>query len=322
MLELKEMGVRARQAARTLATAGEAEKNAALEAVAAALEAHTPAILEANRQDVQAAATAGTAQAMLDRLALSDARIKGMADGVRGVMALADPVGEIVEGFRRPNGLRIQKVRVPMGVIGIIYEARPNVTSDAASLCLKSGNAVILRGGKEAIRSNCAILDVMAAAAEKAGLPKGSLQLVRDTSRESAREMMGLTGYLDVLIPRGGAGLIRAVVEGAKVPVIETGVGNCHLYIDESADETMKEANGEAIQTLASYTVSEAQIENLVTAKGYTDCVAFIGDESVSVVVSAREGGLTDADVAKITEIVTDETGMEASQVKIIEAEG
>lgn len=123
--------------------------------------------------------------------------------------------------------------------MGIIYEARPNVTADAAALCLKAGNAVILRGGKEAIRSNCAILDVMAAAAEKAGLPKGSLQLVRDTSRESAREMMGLTGYLDVLIPRGGAGLIRAVVEGAKVPVIETGVGNCHLYIDESADETM-----------------------------------------------------------------------------------
>lgn len=206
MLELKEMGVRARQAARTLATAGEAEKNAALEAVAAALEAHTPAILEANRQDVQAAATAGTAQAMLDRLALSDARIKGMADGVRGVMALADPVGEIVEGFRRPNGLRIQKVRVPMGVIGIIYEARPNVTSDAASLCLKSGNAVILRGGKEAVRSNMAVIRAIRDGLEKGGLPADAVQLVEDTSRETAAAMMRMNGLIDVLIPRGARG--------------------------------------------------------------------------------------------------------------------
>ena len=242
MLELKEMGVRARQAARTLATAGEAEKNAALEAVAAALEAHTPAILEANRQDVQAAAIAGTAQAMLDRLALSDARIKGMADGVRGVMALADPVGEIVEGFRRPNGLRIQKVRVPMGVIGIIYEARPNVTSDAASLCLKSGNAVILRGGKEAVRSNMAVIRAIRDGLEKGGLPADAVQLVEDTSRETAAAMMRMNGQIDVLIPRGGAGLIRTVVENATVPVIETGTGNCHIYVDKDADIDMAAA--------------------------------------------------------------------------------
>lgn len=242
MQELKEMGMRARQAARMLATAGEAKKNAALEAIAAALEAHIPAILKANGMDVEAAAAAGTPQAMLDRLSLSETRIKGMADGVREVMALTDPVGETVEGFRRPNGLRIQKVRVPMGVIGIIYEARPNVTSDAAALCLKAGNAVILRGGKEAIRSNTAVAEAIREGLIQGGLPADAVQLVTDTSRETATAMMRMNGMIDVLIPRGGAGLIRSVVENATVPVIETGTGNCHVYVDKDADIAMAAA--------------------------------------------------------------------------------
>lgn len=238
MTELQRMGKLAKEAAGKLASAGSL-KDTALLSMAKALEEGEEQILRANEKDLEAARQAGMRPSLLDRLALNHSRIAAMAEGIRQVAAQQDPIGEILEGSVRPNGMRIRRVRVPLGVVGIIYEARPNVTADAAALCLKAGNAVILRGGKEAIRSNCAILDVMAAAAEKAGLPKGSLQLVRDTSRESAREMMGLTGYLDVLIPRGGAGLIRAVVEGAKVPVIETGVGNCHLYIDESADETM-----------------------------------------------------------------------------------
>ncbi len=242
MQELKEMGMLARQAARMLATAGEAKKNAALEAIAAALEAHIPAILKANGMDVEAAAAAGTPQAMLDRLSLYETRIKGMADGVREVMALTDPVGETVEGFRRPNGLRIQKVRVPMGVIGIIYEARPNVTSDAAALCLKAGNAVILRGGREAIRSNTAVAEAIREGLIQGGLPADAVQLVTDTSRETATAMMRMNGMIDVLIPRGGAGLIRSVVENATVPVIETGTGNCHVYVDKDADIAMAAA--------------------------------------------------------------------------------
>ena len=242
MQELKEMGMLARQAARMLATAGEAKKNAALEAIAAALEAHIPTILKANGMDVEAAAAAGTPQAMLDRLSLSETRIKGMADGVRDVMALTDPVGETVEGFRRPNGLRIQKVRVPMGVIGIIYEARPNVTSDAAALCLKAGNAVILRGGREAIRSNTAVAEAIREGLIQGGLPADAVQLVTDTSRETATAMMRMNGMIDVLIPRGGAGLIRSVVENATVPVIETGTGNCHVYVDKDADIAMAAA--------------------------------------------------------------------------------
>lgn len=225
-----------------LATAGEAKKNAALEAIAAALEAHIPAILKAKGMDVEAAAAAGTPQAMLDRLSLSETRIKGMADGVREVMALTDPVGETVEGFRRPNGLRIQKVRVPMGVIGIIYEARPNVTSDAAALCLKAGNAVILRGGREAIRSNTAVAEAIREGLIQGGLPADAVQLVTDTSRETATAMMRMNGMIDVLIPRGGAGLIRSVVENATVPVIETGTGNCHVYVDKDADIAMAAA--------------------------------------------------------------------------------
>ena len=241
MTELQRMGEKAKEAARFLACAG-ARKDKALRAMADALEAHTAQILEANREDLEAARANGMRETMLDRLALTEPRIASMAEGVRQVAAQADPIGEVVSGGVRPNGMRIRRVRVPLGVVGMIYESRPNVTADAAALCLKAGNAVILRGGKEAIRSNCAILDCMDEAARAAGLPEGSLQLVRDTSRASSVEMMGLTGYLDVLIPRGGAGLIRSVVENSRVPVIETGVGNCHLYLDETADGDMAEA--------------------------------------------------------------------------------
>lgn len=241
MTELQRMGEKAKEAARFLACAG-ARKDKALRAMADALEAHTEQILEANREDLEAARANGMRETMLDRLALTESRIASMAEGVRQVAAQADPIGEVVSGGVRPNGMRIRRVRVPLGVVGMIYESRPNVTADAAALCLKAGNAVILRGGKEAIRSNCAILDCMDEAARAAGLPEGSLQLVRDTSRASSVEMMGLTGYLDVLIPRGGAGLIRSVVENSRVPVIETGVGNCHLYLDETADGDMAEA--------------------------------------------------------------------------------
>ena len=241
MTELQRMGEKAKEAARFLACAG-ARKDKALRAMADALVAHTEQILEANREDLEAARANGMRETMLDRLALTEPRIASMAEGVRQVAAQADPIGEVVSGGVRPNGMRIRRVRVPLGVVGMIYESRPNVTADAAALCLKAGNAVILRGGNEAIRSNCAILDCMDGAARAAGLPEGSLQLVRDTSRASSVEMMGLTGYLDVLIPRGGAGLIRSVVENSRVPVIETGVGNCHLYLDETADGDMAEA--------------------------------------------------------------------------------
>ncbi len=236
---LENMGKRAKMSARLLAVAGTARKNAALEAIADALLAQEADILEANRTDMERAAAGGMSQSMLDRLQLTSARIAGMADGIRQIVSLTDPVGEIVEGFRRPNGLKIQKTRVPLGVLGIIYEARPNVTSDAAALCLKAGNAVILRGGKEALASNQAIVRAIRQGLADSGLPVDAVQLVEDTSRETAVAMMRLNRYIDVLIPRGGGGLIQSVVQNATVPVIETGVGNCHIYIDRAADLDM-----------------------------------------------------------------------------------
>lgn len=238
MTELQKMGAAAKEAAAVLRTAGEKKRRALLEA-AQALRAAAPEILAANAVDLAAARESGMRDAMLDRLTLTGARIEAMAQGVEDVAAQRDPVGRVLSGETRPNGLKIEKVTVPMGVIGIIFEARPNVTSDAAALCLMAGSAVILRGGKEAFHSNMAVTSVLQAALERAGLPRTAVQLVQDTSRESSREMMGLVGYLDLLIPRGGAGLIRAVVENARVPVIETGVGNCHVYVDESADIDM-----------------------------------------------------------------------------------
>ena len=238
MTILEEMGKKAKEAARTLAVMGE-EKNDALKLIAKALIDNTDALLAANKIDVDNGRANGLTESIIDRLSLSKARIEGMAQGVLDVAALPDPIGAVLSGSKRPNGLNITKVRVPIGVIGIIFEARPNVTSDAASLCLKSGNAVILRGGKEAINSNKCIADIMRSALEKSALDKNCIQLIEDTTRQSSVELMGLVDYLDLLIPRGGAGLIKAVVENAKVPVIETGVGNCHVFVDESADIDM-----------------------------------------------------------------------------------
>ena len=239
MTILETQGLAARHAERVRAVAGAAQKNRALEAMARALKERESAILAENQKDLAAARESGMKASLLDRLALSPQRIDGIVEGVRQVAALPDPIGCVTRMEKRPNGLVIGKRRVPLGVIGIIYEARPNVTVDAAALCLKSGNAVILRGGKEAFRSNKAFVAVMRDALEAAGLPRDCVALVEDTSRASAQELMGLTGYLDVLIPRGGAGLIRTVVENARVPVIETGVGVCHVYVDGEADLDM-----------------------------------------------------------------------------------
>ncbi len=239
MKTIQQMGERAREAASTLALAGTEEKNGALAAIAAALGQNTGEILAANRADLDAARGSGMAPAMLDRLALDEKRVQSIAAGVEEIIALPDPVGRTDAGWTRPNGLSITRVRVPLGVVGIIYEARPNVTADAAALCLKSGNACILRGGKEAVKTNIAMAGVMRQALEKAGLPADAVQLVEDTSRETSRQMMGANGLIDVLIPRGGAGLIRAVVENATVPVIQTGVGNCHVYVDSPCDLEM-----------------------------------------------------------------------------------
>lgn len=238
MTQLEIMGANAKKAARFLMTAG-SKKDEALNAIASALRANSNTIIEANKIDNENGKKAGLTESLLDRLSLDEGRINGMADGVEQVAAFADPVGRVLDGRTLKNGLQIEKITVPMGVIGIIFEARPNVTSDAAALCLKAGSAVILRGGKEAINSNTAIAKIMCDAIEKAGLPRDCISLVTDTSRQSATELMQLSDYLDVLIPRGGAGLIKSVVENAKVPVIETGVGNCHVYVDKSADIDM-----------------------------------------------------------------------------------
>lgn len=239
MTELEIMGALAKKAARVLAVAGTTKKNDALEAIQIALLKNKDRILAANATDIESAENAGIKRAFLDRLLLTGERIDGIAKGVAELIALSDPIGETISMSERPNGLTIGKKRVPLGVIGIIFEARPNVTVDAAVLCLKSGNACILRGGKEAINSNSALVDIMREALAASGLPEDCICLVRDTSRESAKELMGLREYVDVLIPRGGSGLIKSVVENASVPVIETGLGNCHVYVDSAADLAM-----------------------------------------------------------------------------------
>ncbi len=234
---LTEMGIAAKKASRFLATATTEQKNNALSEIAKGLINDTNKILNSNEKDIENGRTNGLSDSLLDRLALNTKRIEDISKGVLEIIDLTDPVGKIDAEFTRPNGLNIKKVRVPMGVIGIIYEARPNVTADAATLCLKAGNAVILRGGKEAINSNIAIAESIRASLKRAGFPEDCVCLITDTTRESSNALMRLNKYLDVLIPRGGAGLIRAVVENSSVPVIETGSGNCHLYVDKCADK-------------------------------------------------------------------------------------
>lgn len=236
---IEQLGEKALEAKRKIATASTGEKNKVLEAIAQVLLENSDAILAENEKDITNARDNGISETMVDRLRLTKERIKGIADACMELVNLEDPVGEVLQGSVRPNGMRITKVRVPMGVIGIIYESRPNVTVDAGALCLKSGNAAILRGGKEAIHSNMILVNLMQRALETSGFAKETIQLVEDTSREVSTQMMQANGYIDVLIPRGGAGLIQAVVQNATVPVIETGTGNCHIYVDDSADLEM-----------------------------------------------------------------------------------
>ena len=296
MTSLELQGQAAKSAAQTLAVAGTQLKNQALSAIADALLAHTADILAANAADLSAAQANGMTVSMQDRLRLTEERIRGIADGVRQVAALPDPIGAAVSEAVRPNGLRISRRRVPLGVIGIIYEARPNVTADAAALCLKSGNAVILRGGKEAFRSNHALTEIMRNALQSAGLPKDAISLVQDTSRESANELMNLTAYLDVLIPRGGRGLIRAVTANAKVPVIRTGEGVCHTYVDESADLDMacsiaynakcsRPSVCNAMECLLVHRAVAEQFLPLVKARLDVKSVEIRGDETVRAVL-------------------------------------
>lgn len=238
-MELETLGKRAKAAARQLNAVSTAQKNHALLTMADRLLGEQARVLAANARDMAEGKAKGLSAALLDRLLLTPARIEAMAEGLRQVAALPDPVGECVSGFRRPNGLEIRKVRVPFGVIAMIYEARPNVTVDAAALCLKTGNAVILRGGSEAIESNKALAEILVEAAQAAGLPDGAISLIETTDREAVNRLLKLNRYIDVIIPRGGAGLIRTVVENSTVPVIETGIGVCHTFVDESADLEM-----------------------------------------------------------------------------------
>ena len=238
-MKLEEIGSRAKEVSRVLNNLGSTPKNEGLKAVAQALLDGKDKILEANQKDVQAALAKGMNPGLVDRLSLNDARIQAMAEGLLQVASLDDPVGEVISMKPRPNGLLIGQKRVPLGVIGMIYEARPNVTADAFGLCFKSGNAVILKGGSDALESNKAIVVQIREGLKSAGLPEDAVQLIESTDREVTRQFMRLNDYLDVLIPRGSAGLIRSVVENNTVPVIETGTGNCHIFVDESADLDM-----------------------------------------------------------------------------------
>ena len=236
---LTQIGIKAKKAERFLMTASSQMKNKALGIIAEELLINCDYILTQNAADVKNGRENGMSESLIDRLSLTEERIKAISDAVKQIISLDDPCGKVISGGVRPNGLKIEKVSVPLGVIAVIFEARPNVTVDAAALCLKSGNTVILRGGKEAINSNKAMADVMRKALIKAGFPEDCIQLVEDTSRQSATALMKMNSYVDVLIPRGGAGLIRACVENSTVPVIETGTGNCHIYVDKDADLAM-----------------------------------------------------------------------------------
>lgn len=305
MSVVRELGIKAKAAAPGLAAAGEALKNAALFAIADALDAKAADIIAANAEDLEAGRANGMSEAMLDRLALTQARISSIAASVREVAALPDPVGRVLGGGRRPNGLIIEKVSVPFGVIAVIYEARPNVTVDAAALCLKSGNAVILRGGKEALKSNLRLASVMRSAIESAGLEPDCIQLVPDTDRESAKELMKLDGLVDVLIPRGGAGLINSVVANATVPVIRTGVGNCHVYIDRTCDldlavkvvfnaKTSRVSVCNAAESLVVHRDIAAKALPLIKAKLDEKGVILYGDEEARAIIPCEEAGEDD----------------------------
>jgi glutamate-5-semialdehyde dehydrogenase len=292
-----------------LSLASTADKDAALRAAADLLLERADEVLYANRQDVETAMQAGTTAPVVDRLRLSPSRISGMAAGLRQVASLADPVGEIIDGWRRPNGLEIRRVRVPLGVVGIIYENRPNVTSDAAGLCVKSGNAAFLRGSSAAINSNQAIVSVLREAIDKTGLPEDTVILVQDTSRESATEFMRLRGLIDCLIPRGGQSLIQAILDNATVPFVIDGDGNCHVYVDATADldmalsivinaKTQRPSVCNAAESLVIHQAVAPEFLPMVAAA--LDRVELVGDaEARRIVGSARMGSATDEDFSR-----------------------
>jgi len=298
MTSLSELGQRAKAASLALALASTATKDAALAAAADLLLQRSEEILTANAADVERALVDGVSATIIDRLRLSDARIASMAGGLRQVASLADPVGEVVEGWVRPNGLRIEKVRVPLGVVAIVYENRPNVTSDSAALCLKSGNAAFLRGSSGALASNQAIAAVLREGFAKAGLPEDSLVLVEDTSYESAREFMRMRGTIDCLIPRGGPSLINAVLENATVPYVIDGDGNCHLYVDASADLEMALSllvNGKT-QRPSVCNATESLVVHREVAEAFLPAAAealsnvrLVGDENARALVPGME---------------------------------
>lgn len=281
---LEKIGQGAKAASYELGVASTKEKDEALLAMAQELINYTKEILEANKIDLRNAEINGTSKSMLDRLALNEDRVMEMANGLRKIANLQDPVGELVSMWQRPNGLQIGKKRVPIGVIGIIYESRPNVTCDAAGLCLKSGNVSILRGGSDAINSNRAIMTALTKGIERTGLPRECVQLIEDTRREVATEMMKLNEYIDVLIPRGGEGLIQSVVKNATVPIIETGTGNCHIYVDESCDFDM------AIKIIVNSKVSRPSVCNSAEKLLINENIA---EDFLPLVVKAlRENGV------------------------------
>jgi glutamate-5-semialdehyde dehydrogenase len=300
---LTELGERAKRASRAMALAGTDAKDAALLAGADLLLQKSDEIITANEHDVERATAGGVSSAVVDRLRLSEARLGSMADGLRQVAARPDPVGEVTEGWVRPNGLRIEKVRVPLGVVAIIYENRPNVTSDAAGLCLKSGNAAFLRGSSAALASNQAIAGALREGLAKAGLPEDSLVLVEDTSYESAREFMRLRGLVDCLIPRGGPSLVQAVLENATVPYVIDGDGNCHLYVDASADLDMALAllvNGKT-QRPSVCNATESLVVHRDIAAAFLPAAAdalagvrLVGDEDARAIVGSIEPATED----------------------------
>jgi glutamate-5-semialdehyde dehydrogenase len=296
---------RARVAAIELAVASRAAKDAALREMAAALLAECPAILQANAADVARAREAGTAEGMIDRLRLDEQRVAGMATGLTDVAGLPDPVGEVVRGSTLPNGLELRQIRVPFGVVGIIYESRPNVTADAAGLCLKSGNAALLRGSSSAKASNLAIVAALRAGITSVGLPADAVQLVPGDSHEAVKHLMRARGLVDVLIPRGGAGLIRSVVEESTVPVIETGVGNCHVYVDAAADLDMAErilVNAKAQRPSVCNAAETVLVHAEVAEEFLPRAIAALGAAGVTVHGDAEVTRLGGADVVPATE--------------------
>ena len=305
MSQLKQQGAAAWAAARVLATAGSEQKNRALAAIADTLEREQARWLAANAEDVAAAKETGMRASMLDRLTLTPARIAGITDALRQLIALPDPIGRVTKMERRPNGLLIGRRTVPLGVIAIIFEARPNVTVDAAALCLKSGNACILRGGKEAIRSNRAAAELIREALESVGLPADCISLVQDTGRESANELMHLNEYVDVLIPRGGAGLIRAVAKEASVPVIRTGEGVCHIYIDAEADLDMGAEilfNAKCSRPSVCNAVECVLVHSAVAAEFFAKAVPLLDRCAVELRADARAKALLGARAVEASE--------------------